>query len=200
MPKERFSKSELIAKLVEVGRGAKLPFLDFADTLVEELPGVTNEELVEIAVNLKKIDGVARRAGEPREFVEGEGALFFDLVMILGAERGIWDEMGYSTKISSVRESDWVYSRNCEKMIRGLVRQEKFPLLVFFILELKRGIRRIDNEALGEILRVATGRWSFQVEPKGELLEWRLATLVVSVTSVLIDRGFVPNKVQSKNV
>lgn len=198
MPKERFSKSELIDKLVEAGRGAKLPFLDFADTLVEEISEVTNEELVEIAVNLKKIDGVARRAGEPREFVEGEGALFFDLVMILGAERGLWNEIGYF-KYPSVRESDWEYSRNCEKMVRVLVRQEKFPLLVFFILELKRGIRRIDDQALGEILRVATGRWPFQVEPKSELLEWRLATLVICVTAVMIDRGFVPNKVQSKN-
>lgn len=199
MPIERFSKSELIAKLVEASRGAKLPFLDFADTLVEELPRVTNEELMGIADNLKKIDGVVRRAGEPREFVEGEGALFVDLVMILGAERGLWDEMGYP-KCPAARESDWGYSRNCEETIRGLARQEKFPLLVFFILELKRGIRRIDNEALGEILRVATGRWPFQVELRNELLEWRLATLVVSVTAVLIDRGFVPNKVQSKNV
>lgn len=199
MSKERFSKSELMEKLAEAGRGGKLPFLDFADTLVEEVSGVTNEELVEIAADLKRIDGVVRRAGEPREFVEGEGALFFDLVMILGAERGLWDEMGYP-KTSSVRESDWEYSRKCEEMIHELWRQEKFPLLVFFILELKQGIRRIDNEALGEILRVVTGGWSFQVENTSELLEWRLATLTVCVTTVLIDRGFVPNKVQSKYV
>lgn len=199
MSKESFSKSELMDKLAGAERGTKLPYLDFADTLLEKVSEVTNEELVEMAVNLKKIDGVVRRAGEPREFVDGEGALFFDQVMILGAERGLWDEMRYPIT-SEVRESDWEYSRNCEKMIRGLARQERFPLLVFFILELKRGIRRIDNEALGEILRVVTNRWSFQVENNSKLLEWRLATLVVSVTTVLIDRGFVPNKVQSKNV
>ena len=199
MSKERFSKNELMGSLAEAGRGTKLPFLDFADTLIEEISEVTNRELVEIAENLKKIDGVVRRAGEPREFVEGDGGLFFDLVMILGAERGLWDEMGYA-KTPSVRESDWGYSRKCEEMIHELWRQEKFPLLVFFILELKRGVRRIDNEALGEILRVVTSRWSFQIENDSKLLEWRLATLVVCVTTVLVDRGFVPNKVQSKYV
>lgn len=164
--------------------------------LVENARGLTNGQLREMFSEL----GVGRLRGVSEfEKTWGEEVMYSDVLMILGAERGLWDEAGYP-KEPSERKFDKNFSRACEDKIHEMWYESNFPLLVFLILDLKFGIRRIDDRTLLELSRMADAPWLFQVPETNELLEWRLATLRLAIRAVLFDRGYSEDQIQSSYV
>jgi|CXWL01.1.fsa_nt_gi hypothetical protein len=155
--------------------------------LVGGVRGLSDDRLRELFLEL----GVGKLRGVSEvEQTWGEEVMYSDVLMILGAERGLWDEAGYR-KEPKPREVDPEFSRSMELKICELWYEQNFPLLVFFILDLKFGIRRIDDLGLMEIARMVNAPWLFQVPETNELLEWRLATLQMAINAVLVDRGII---------
>lgn len=164
--------------------------------LVEKARGLTNDELREMFSEL----GVGKLKGVSEvEQTWGEEVMYSDVLMILGAERGLWDEAGYP-KEPGERKFDGNFSRACEDKIHEMWYEQDFPLLVFLILDLKFGVRRVDDRAMLELARIADFGWLFQVPVTNELLEWRLETLRLAIRAVLHDRGYSEDQIQSSYV
>ncbi len=170
-------------------------YLGRTEKLVAGAKGLTDEQLRAMFDEL----GIGRLKGVSEEIeASGEGTLYEDVVMILGAERGLWNEAGYRLEPGQ-RIVDADFSRRVEEKVHELWYEENFPLLVFLIIDLKFGVRRIDDRGLLEIARMVNGPWLFQAKGVNELLEWRLATLRLALNSVLADRGYEEYQVQSSH-
>ena len=155
--------------------------------LVGAVRSLTDDRLRELFLELS----VGRLRGVSEvEPTWGEEVMYSDVLMILGAERGLWDEAGYR-KEPKPRETDLEFSRAMELRVCELWSEQDFPLLVFFIIDLKYGIRRIDDRNLGAIADIVNGPWLFQASVVKEMLQWRLATLRMAINAVLVDRGII---------
>lgn len=196
---ELLKKEEVVRRLSEAGLGADLPFLEFARLVAADARMISDEELRLMLAGLRRVEGERKSIADVNKYVVGGEACLHDLVVILGAERGLWDEAGYP-KEPVERQPDKDFSRACEDKIHEMWNELKFPLLVFLILDLKSGVRRIDDRAMLELAVMADAGWLFQMPVTNELLEWRLTTLRLAIRAVLFDRGYSEDQVQSSYV
>lgn len=154
-------------------------------SLVSNLPQIRDAKLRDMAVETGMFGVDGWKIGGPKAI--GEEVLYTDMLMILGVERGLWDESGYLFESKQERRIDEVYSRSCVELAHQLWSEEK-PLLVRLILKLKHSVRGIDDESLLEINRVLNSDW--WQEDGGEVFEWRLETLRLALAAVLTDRKY----------
>lgn len=167
----------------------KESFLDRTRRMITEVRGLSDEELRKRLVELN------RQREKPVKVLEstwGEDALYEDVLLVLGAQRGLWDQAGYPLERRG--QIDFEYSRKIEKEFLVMM-EERFPLLVFFLLDLKQNISKIDDLALTLIERaVRRGEWRFETE--NAVLVWRLKTIGLAARLVLSDRGYQMDEVK----
>lgn len=153
--------------------------------LVKNPGRYTDDQLKELAVRADIFGKEKKVVGDVREVV-GDDACFGDVLVILGAERGLWDESGYLLNDES-RSIDVEFSRSCVHLTYNLWHRSN-PLLVELVLRLKHGIRKIDDESLQEIYGMVSGPWRVD-RIEGSIFDWRLLTLKLSLAGVLAGRG-----------
>ena len=195
MLKENLNKAEVVERLGRARRGEALPFLDYAKAIVDGGKLVTDEDLLTMKRGIEAIDGTQRRFGEPRIVVSGEPALLADVVVIWGAERGLWDAVGYELEFVPERKFDDDYSEAIVRTIRRLW-ESSHPLFVALITDLKYGIRKTNDAALSVVWQVTQTSW-LNWKERNEVSVWRLETLKMAAGAVLIDRGYDLDQLQS---
>jgi len=189
------AKEEIIRELTS--NKDRADYMRLAQDLVGSVSGITDDELTEV-FDLISMINVRRTVNEIREVV-GEEALFYDLVVILGSERGLWDENGYKKELfeRNHRNMTEAMGEQGVEMVRKM-QAEKRPLLVNLVLFLKYEVRNVGDRHMMELNQMVDDDWP--QDDGDKIFRLRITTLRLALGAVLIDRGLVPNKVQSRHV
>lgn len=173
------NKEQIVEEIGRARAGEKLPFEKMAMLIASEAASLTDDEMWALLRGIRVIGGGP----------VGAEAMMADLVMIIGSEKGLWDDMGYDRQIEFVGW-DFDFGNESQNMLATMVYQDLDglkPWLIRVVLRLKHGVRMIPTDVLQSLSNLVEGTWVNE-GVGDELFEWRLLTLRMSLRAVLAMR------------
>lgn len=162
---------------------------DLVIDLVTNAGRWTDEELGELKGELLELEGGVKTGNTDTEFVVGEGSVVKNLVLIMGVDRGLWDEYGYPHSIGELDDGE--FGNLVQFKVATLMRNEMHEAIygewIEILLLLRHGIRKIDLDQLKVLFRLVHYDWDGE-NMVSELYDLRLKTIRLALRAVINQR------------
>lgn len=157
--------------------------------LVTNAGSWTDERLSDLKRELLELEGGVRTGNTDTEFVVGEWSVVKNLVLILGVDRGLWDEYGYPHSVGEFDDGE--FGNLIQYKVATLMRNEMFDAVygewIEVLLLIRHGIRKIDLDQLKVLFDLLQYNWDGE-NMVSELYDLRLKTIRLALKAVINQR------------